>query len=172
MGCCFSLYDYTKKIKQLKQLKQSSISNCTYFTFDHQTLTTKIVDVYDGDTCTAAIWIKDNIVLFKLRLAHIDTPELKDEMNKFKSIRARNALIQFVTQNKNIDLHKEYTKKDIQSLCEQSTCILEVKCGPFDKYGRLLGELFHSSSPTSINQQFIQLGYANPYEGKTKQRFE
>jgi endonuclease YncB( thermonuclease family) len=164
MGCCLSVYHN-------KKLQQSSLSTCSYFSFQDKTVNSKIVDVYDGDTCTASIWLNDNIYLFKIRLSHIDTPELKDKNDRLRSIRARNTLLQFVTQNKNTDVHKEYTKQEIRSFCELSKCIVQIKCGPFDKYGRLLGEIFHSSSSVSINQQFRDLGYANPYEGKTKQSF-
>jgi endonuclease YncB( thermonuclease family) len=47
------------------------------WTFIGQTKKAKVIEIYDGDTCTIAMWIGFQRYSFKLRLYGIDTPELR-----------------------------------------------------------------------------------------------
>ena len=50
-----------------------------------------------------------------------------------------------------------------------STQLVYIKCGEFDKYGRLLGELrVNLEDDKSVNQQMIDNGYGYEYHGGTK----
>ena len=47
--------------------------------------------------------------------------------------------------------------------------LVYLKCGGFDKYGRLLGELFvNQEDEISVNQQMIDNNYGYVYHGGTK----
>ena len=63
-------------------------------------------------------------------------------------------------------------KSEIKDLCGKSTKLIWVKCFEFDKYGRLLVELYSDNiTDKSINMDMIEKKYALPYEGKTKETF-
>ena len=49
--------------------------------------------------------------------------------------------------------------------------ILKAKLGKFDKYGRLLIEIFDNDN-ISINDKMINKMYAIRYDGKTKSKFD
>lgn len=54
--------------------------------------------------------------------------------------------------------------------------LLYIKCGKFDKYGRLLGDLYYTKEDTndwekSINKKMIDDGKGYPYEGGRKLSF-
>ena len=50
--------------------------------------------------------------------------------------------------------------------------LVYIKCGEFDKYGRLLGTLFiNKEDEKSINQLMIDEGYGYEYDGGTKKKF-
>ena len=77
-----------------------------------------------------------------------DSPELrtKDEEEKKAAIIARDVL-------KNKILNK----------------IVDIHCGKFDKYGRLLGNIYYNK--TNINEWMITNNYGYIYNGGTKIKF-
>ena len=46
-----------------------------------------------------------------------------------------------------------------------------IKCGKFDKYGRLLADVYDENKTEHINKWLIDSGFANVYDGGTKQLF-
>ena len=154
-------------------------SNIKKFTLDGMSMWGKVVHLYDGDTVHIVFIINNNYSKFICRIAHIDTPEMApknitdmNERNKEKeaAIRARNYLFEQVTDMK---IKSDVSKKDLDILCEQSQKLIWVKCFEFDKYGRLLVELYHNDKSTkSINMDMIDNNFALPYEGKTKETFD
>ena len=118
----------------------------------------KVIDVYDGDTCTIAIPLNGVIVQEKLRLMGIDTPE----------IRTKN-----LEEKKAGKLAGEFLSSLILGK------VLRVKLEPKrEKFGRLLGTLFLESGNVccfldseNINQLMINKGYAVAYDGGTKLPF-
>ncbi len=95
--------------------------------------TTIIKSCYDGDTCTT-------IDGEKIRLACIDTPELKGKKaNPFEAKRARDFLNQLVS-NKKVSIRR-ITK---------------------DRFGRTVAELFKND--INIQKLIIEKGYGKIYE--------
>jgi endonuclease YncB( thermonuclease family) len=136
-------------------------------------LTGKVVYVYDGDTVHIVFYIMNSFVNFICRLDGIDTPELCPKNNnileKNAGIKSRNYLISKVVNNLSEPISEIITKKDIKKICEKSTKLITVNCGDFDKYGRLLVELFDNN--LCINQAMIDNKFAIAYDGGTKQEF-
>jgi endonuclease YncB( thermonuclease family) len=68
----------------------------------------------------------------------------------------------------------DISKKDLIEKLNKKCYLIKIKCGEFDKYGRLLGWLFNKDSvkTISIEQSFnhilIKENLAYKYEGKTK----
>lgn len=112
----------------------------------------KIVKVYDADTvhcCFFPFGINDRAYKFHVRLNKIDSPELKssDPLEKLVSQK----LATFVS---NLILDK--------------ICIIE--CNGFDKYGRILGNIFYND--IDVSDLLIQKEFVKQYGGGTKLKFD
>ena len=63
------------------------------------------------------------------------------------------------------------TQKDIKDYLKTITCIVFVKCYRFDKYGRLLADVYidyNSINCKSISEILLSEGLAYEYDGGTK----
>ncbi len=157
--------------------KEYNFDSTSEFSLNNKYLLCRIVDIYDGDTCTCILPLFNNFYKFTVRLADIDTCEMKSksEINKELAYKARMELFNYVTDNlgvkKNIDLHT--TRNEMRKILNENIYLVNILCGEFDKYGRLLGWLFDSKisviNPSeSFNQKLINNKLAYKYEGKTK----
>lgn len=158
---------------------QSATCDINEFSLNGKTMYGKVVYVYDGDTIHLVIKIDNCLVKFNCRLLGIDSPEIAPrnitELEMRKTIvnsayKSRDYLISRVS---NIKIEKDQmTKKEVKQHCSNSTKLVWIKAHEFDKYGRLLVELFEDSDNTkSINQDMIDNKYALAYEGGTKKEF-
>jgi micrococcal nuclease len=134
-------------------LKDCTTKNTKRFTFDGSRFLCKCIKVYDGDTITVAfkpfqINNDENIYKYSIRLSGIDTPEIR---------------------TKNIDEKKKAI--EIRDILKEKILnkFIYVQCGKFDKYGRLLGCVFYDD--ININEWLINEGFANKYDGGTKNEF-
>jgi endonuclease YncB( thermonuclease family) len=152
----------------------------TKFSLNGKIFLAKCVKCYDADTIHVVFHIFNQFSRFTCRLFGIDTAEIKskDELEKKYAITARDYL-------RNLILDK----------------LIIIKCGEFDKYGRLLVTLFlvndtnelhmlggsnndnnndnnddnnastYFNFKESINNQLIMEKFAYNYNGKTKKPF-
>lgn len=103
----------------------------------------KIVSVYDGDTVTALVDLGFRINFeIKIRLAGIDTPELRGE-ERIAGVAAKKRVDELI-YGKQVTIK---TQKDKQ-----------------EKFGRWLGEIFLPGSELSVNQQLLNEGLAEHYK--------
>lgn len=132
-----------------KELDKCTTKNTTYFNFEEKEFLGKCISVYDGDTITVAIkpFKNDKIYKYSIRLSGIDTPEIrtKNLNEKKKAIEIRDLL-----RDKILDK------------------FVIIKCGKFDKYGRLLGDIYTEDKSIHLNKWLIDNGYAYKYDGGTK----
>jgi endonuclease YncB( thermonuclease family) len=127
-----------------------------WFNLDGMLLRCKVVAVYDGDTITIVFPFEGKAWREKCRLTGIDTPEIrtKNEAEKAAALRARDWLRGEVLGQK-----------------------LWVRCGRWDKFGRLLGTLYRERDDAttqqrpSLNDELIARGLAVAYDGGTKAVF-
>lgn len=115
-----------------------------------------VVKVYDGDTITVEVrrhghWLEQSI-----RLARIDTPELRttDPHEKRLAEIARDALSQQILD------------EDVW-----------IYCVGREKYGRILAEVypctwFRGKGKTSYNQWLLEENMAQPYDGGKKKAWK
>lgn len=146
------------------------------FSFSGYLRTGKIVDIYDGDTCRIAFYMKErfqnssDIVMVASRLFGIDTPEIrtKNQLEKNAALKARRRLCELVT-----------TVKDPSKLNENKR-LVKVRFGKNDKFGRPLciiftelnGEIdYYNIFENSVNHKLITEGLAKVYLGGTKEGF-
>lgn len=159
-----------------KELFQDSVVNICRF-----------IDIYDGDTCKIALQpIKNNYTVYKfsIRLNGVDTPEIRTSNGeeKIAAIKARNRLISLIieggksdTEKRNIIINETTTSKDIKRIMTDDIYLAKIKTQGFDKYGRLLVEIFpynDSGNTMSYNQVLINEKFAYEYNGGTKQKFQ
>lgn len=129
----------------------------------------RILDVYDGDTCTAGIVLNDKFVQVRLRLKGINSPEIKpkkiienrDEIidNAYK---AKQKLIELCT---NITPNDCKSKKECQEIMIKNKKIVYIKMYEFDVFGRVISELFLDSEyKHCINTMMIEGNFAIKFE--------
>jgi endonuclease YncB( thermonuclease family) len=146
------------------------------------TLKGKVVELYDADTCKIALPIFDKFYKFTCRLNGIDTPEmkpLKSKPNRDNEIiwakKARAELLKMICDNNlhssfdNLDIKKDDIIKELQN----NKKLVNVKCEIWDKYGRLLVELYNTDETDftfnkSFNNILIEKNLAVAYGGGTK----
>ena len=116
-----------------------------------QSVTAKVVSVYDGDSIKAIFPFNDTLLKWTCRIDGVDTPE----------VRTRNA------DEKKYGLFVRDTLRDLIL-----NKVVTLKCGELDKYGRLLVQIFVDGLDTSISQWLISNRYAYQYDGGTKQSWE
>ena len=121
-----------------------------FYTLNKFNTLAKIVHVYDGDTVHAVFTHPDSckVYKYKLRLAHIDTPELN-------------------SKNPNEVKKANEAKKVVEEMILNKIVFLELEGE--DKYGRLLANIYIDG--LDLNEYLIEKNYAYRYEGGTKKIF-
>lgn len=128
-----------------KDLSKIDCSNVQKFSLNEKEYEAKIVSVYDGDTVNAVFYYNDNLYKWSCRLDGIDTPELKtgNEKEKEMGLKVRDELRKMILDK-----------------------IVKIKCKEFDKYGRLLVDIFYND--IKINDWLLENKYAVKYTGGKK----
>lgn len=156
-------------------LSDYNINNTDDFSLNDLFSESRIVSIYDGDTCTCILPVDKKFYKFNVRLAEIDTCEItsKNSDNKQLALEARKRLCQLISPDfDQMDLN--ISKKDLIEKLNKKCYTIKIKCGEFDKYGRLLGWLYNKDSikdipvEQSFNHILIKEKLAYKYEGKTK----
>ena len=125
------------------------------FTLEGQTKLCKVVSVYDGDTCKVVFDHNGVINRWNVRMNGYDTPEMRPS----KSLPNRDEI------KKKAIASRDYLK----SLVCKEDQLVYIKCGEFDKYGRLLGDIYiNKDDQESVNNLMIKNGHGYEYHGGTK----
>jgi endonuclease YncB( thermonuclease family) len=144
--CCCICPD--KKIEYLK----SANNSIPEFSLNGYNTIAKIVDVYDGDTCKGVLYLDNKITKFTIRMSGYDTPEVRtnDDIEKIYGIAAK-IIVSKMILNK----------------------LVYLKCGKWDKYGRLLADIYMKTPKDIIclNDWIINNNLGIKYDGKTKSKF-
>lgn len=126
------------------------------FSLEGITKICKVVDIYDGDTCRVVFNHNGVINKWNVRMQGYDSPEMRPSKSK---------------PNRNeIKIKAKQSKEYLKSLiANKDNKLVYLKCGKFDKYGRLLGEIFIDlEDEQSVNDMMITNGYGYKYDGGTK----
>lgn len=143
--CFKSIFNYITLSKET--------NNGKLFSFHGKKLYAKCTDVYDGDTCTVKFFYRGEILKYKIRLMGLDTPELKTKNQAEKELSLK--------------------IKDIVSLIILNK-IIKIECYGFDKYGRILGDIYVKGTIGEIclNKFLIENKLGIGYDGNTKKEFD
>ena len=152
MGDAFSCF-VLKREYDIYRLKSLNTDEIQLFSLNNHYTTGKVVDVYDGDTCTIVFKWEGKYRKFKCRCYGYDSPEMKPRLN--------------IENREDIIKKAKEAKLRLQQL---TAGVVNVRCLHFDKYGRLLVELFNDSA--SINSLMIKEGHGYVYHGGTKHSTE
>ena len=108
------------------KLNKATMENTPEWNLTNRKFKAKVLKVYDGDTLWAAIYLERKVYRMKIRLAGIDTPEMKPP----KDQKNRNEEIKKAKEAKN------YLEKLIGNK------IVTINSEGLGKYGRILGRIF------------------------------
>lgn len=127
----------------------------------------RVVNILDGDTITCVIPVMDEFYKFSTRLSGIDTCEItsKDVALKEKAIAAQRLVIEAITGQRLTNIPDKSTIKKMLN----KTCIVWLECMQFDKYGRLLADVYTDKSKPSLSTRLIECKLAYAYNGGKKQ---
>lgn len=132
-------------------LKSVEYDNINFFSLNGLNVWAKVVKVYDGDTVTLVFFVNDKPFKFRCRLNGIDCAEKKSEDEA-----------EVIHANRAIERLNEMIDNDL----------IYVKCKRFDKYGRVLVDLFDcDDSEFSFNDLLIGEGLAYHYKGNKRTPF-
>jgi endonuclease YncB( thermonuclease family) len=137
-----------------KDLETCTYGNTTPYSFDGHTCLAKCVKVYDGDTITVVFKWSNTFHRFNIRMDGYDAPELrptcndsKKEVEKAWAIKSRDYLRSLILDR-----------------------IVTIKCGKFDKYGRILATVMLGGE--CINDKMLLNGYCRKYNGGRKEAWD
>lgn len=125
------------------------------FSLEGELLRALVLGVYDADTITISFVWEGRVWKDKCRLTGIDSPEIRSKNAKEKeaAVTARDWLRAQILGKK-----------------------VWVRCGGWDKYGRLLGTVYpgdrgEDALNPSLNDDLVSSGFAQPYDGGKKAAF-
>jgi endonuclease YncB( thermonuclease family) len=136
----------------------------------------RVVSVYDGDTIQCAIMLAGVPRRFRVRLDGIDCPEMKPplkqagrlvEQKAAKASRAR--LIEMIVDS--TERRDNYSEAETTGLLLGTPLLVDLHCKAFDKYGRLLADVFPTDSDMSLSNQMVRERMAVRYDGGKKAPF-
>jgi len=149
--------NYQESEEIMCQLKECD-KKTPKFSLNGLTKLCKVVSIYDGDSCRVVFHHNGIINKWNIRMNGYDSPEMRPS----KSLPNRDEIKAKAKESKN------FLKSLIAHTPEQ---LVYLKCGSFDKYGRLLGEIYLNSEDTeSVNQMMVSNGYGYEYHGGTKKK--
>jgi endonuclease YncB( thermonuclease family) len=136
------------------------------FTLNGTCTTGRLVDIIDGDSLSIILPVFDNYYRYSVRINGIDTCELKskNQVNKTLALQARCCLLKLVTGK---DYPLTSTRQEIKQILNENMFVVYLKCLDFDKYGRLLAEIY-TNSDVSFSQHLLDNKLAYKYTGQTK----
>lgn len=134
------------------------------FTLRGFNTTGRLVDIIDGDSMSIILPVLNNFYKYQIRLSGIDTCEMRSKNEKCRNlaIRARDSLLELVTGN---HIYSQ-TRHEIQEILDKKVVVVFLECLDFDKYGRLLANVFFDN--TNLSEYLLKHKLAYHYTGHTK----
>ena len=113
------------------------------FTMNGMKTYARVVNVIDGDTLSLVIPLFDKYFKFSVRIYGIDTCEIhsNDTEIKEKGLKAKYRVIEMLSK-KDVKDVLCISRKQIIDLFNNNMSIVWIECLDFDKYGRLLANVF------------------------------
>ena len=131
----------------LARLKRiAELTEVERFSFAGQRRAARVVRVVDGDTLDVAMIVDNVPQRFRLRLANIDTPELRPPRDH--------------AQRDDIRREALAAKRRMEELCPIGHCVI-IDCGSFDMFGRVLANSVQTKkNGENICDTMVKEGFA------------
>ena len=146
-----------------------------FFSLEGQTLEAKIVDAYDADTVRAVLMLSGAPTKFAVRLPGLDTPAKRSRRDLARRAprAAHRALLRMLLDDDDyraLAALAKLTRKKVRAALGASRNTVVLRCGEFDKYGRLLAriEIRRADSQQDVCAALVGGGFAKQYDGGTK----
>jgi len=154
----FSYFNCCKKSDNaiLKQVLEPENMPC--FSFIGKSFVGIPANIYDGDTLSIIFVYNGTPVKYRCRTLGYDSPEMKPSLSN--QTREAEKVLAHKAKDRFIELLTKHADKNIF-----------IKCHEFDKYGRLLVEIWNYVDKDSINCMMINEGHGKPYQGGTKEKW-
>lgn len=139
--------------------------NTTFFSLNGLKTDARVVSVTDGDTLVLIVPVFDKYYKFSTRISGIDTCEVhsKNLEAKDKGLDAKIRVIELLTSRK---VSKDITRKQVLDIFMNNVYTVYIECQDFDKYGRLLADVFVKDK--KLSDILLEEKLAYKYEGSTK----
>ena len=126
----------------LDDFKKYNYDNCKFIFQEGYKTIGRVVDIYDGDTCTVIIYYGGEYIKYPVRLFGIDTCEIKskNEKNNELAYQARHKIYNLIT-SKQLDDYK-CKRTEIRKILNEDVYLVVLDIAGLDKYGRLLADMF------------------------------
>ena len=147
-------YNINTEFEKLKII--NSEKDIPYFSFKNRIFYAKPCNIYDGDTFSIIFDFKGEIMKYRCRCLGYDTAEMKPK----KSV-----------PNREYEKELAHKAKDrfTELLQKHETGLVKVECLDFDKYGRILVNVWNCVDEQTINSIMISEGHGKAYDGGTKE---
>ena len=123
------------------------------FSLEGQYKLCKVVNVYDGDTIKVVFDLNGSFYRWNVRMLGYNSPEMRVSINN----PARDTIKQLAINSRDF----------LKSVIQNDEQLVYIKCGGFDKYGRLLGIVYiNKDDKVSVNQLMIDNHKGVPYDGR------
>jgi endonuclease YncB( thermonuclease family) len=161
------------KEELINKFKKHDVST-PHFSLNGLSTYGRLVDIYDGDTLKIVLQVLDGFYKFDVRLKGIDTCELKSQNveNKKRALKARHRVCKMVEEEYGNDEGIKFeTSKEIKEYLQNIVSIVYVKCYEFDKYGRVLADVYignESTTRNSISEILLRENLAYVYDGGSR----
>lgn len=139
------------------------------FTLNNLKTYGRLVDIIDGDSLTIILPIYNDYFKFNVRLNGIDTSELHSHIEELRHFaeNAKNELVKLIIKMDDLTKHK------VQEVLDEQLTIIWIECLEFDKYGRLLANVYCFNDNTkeydiSLSEYLLNNKFAYKYDGGTK----
>lgn len=132
----------------------------------------RLLETHDGDTMKVAIVLRGKVVKVAVRLAGVNTPEVrtKNPEEKAAGIAARDFVAAWALPGR-MQVNGSYTEAALKAAYAESRVMLDVDFEGPDKYGRQIGSVYKPGCQTSLSDVLIANGHAVEYDGGTKADF-
>lgn len=159
-------------LQKLEETFKNYDNNTTpHFSLNGQKLWGRVISLYDGDTLTIALNVFTGVYKFSVRMNGIDTCEMKskNEKNKELAKSARSCLLSLITGKDISETSTWNDRRKINNILNKGMYFVWVECLDFDKYGRLLANIYsYENSIECFSQVLIKEKLAYEYKGHTK----
>ena len=141
-----------------------------FFSLDGQTLEAKVVDCYDADSIRVVVELHGALTKFAVRIIGLDAPEKRSrrEKERIAARAAHRSMLKTLLGNDGYTSlpPRKLTRKSVRRAFAASRRTVTLRCGEFDKYGRLLGKV--EAGDVCAGQALVGGGFAHIYDGGTK----